>query len=204
MPAPIREANEIAANRRRTIALWLALSLLALSLLSVAAARVTGGARVFFRFSPVFGLIGGAAMGWLALQSYRPMGRWRWGFPALLVGISFVGLTLETYRMYVVEQRAKYRTDPILHPELAAPIRRVREHVLEAETRFGAYLRFRVSSVSLPGGELWPVTWPTVFWAGEIVLAGLAGGSSFRMVTRRPQTDEAVARTDEQAGPDDS
>jgi hypothetical protein len=200
MLSPIREAHETAANRRRTIALWFALSLLALTLLSVAVAHVTGGARVFSRFSPVFGLIGGAAMGWLALQIDRPMGRWRWAFPALLVGISFVGLTLEAYRMRVVELRAQFRTAlPILHPELADSIRQKRKTVLAAKSRFGAYLSFRVSSDSLPGGALSAVTWPAVFWAGEIVLAGLVGGWSFSMVTRQPQTDEATARVDEQA-----
>lgn len=193
MPSPIREAHETAATGRRTITFWFALSLLALSLLSVAVAHATGGARVFLRFSPVFGLIGGAAIGWLALQTGRPMGRWRWVFPALLVGISFVGLTLEARRMYVVELRAKYRT-PILTPtpEMAASFQQERETVLAAKSRFGTYLRFRVSSDSLPGGAATAVTWPAVFWAGEIVLAGLVGAWSFSMVTRQSQADEAA------------
>ena len=200
MASPIREMHEIAVARRRKLAFWFAQSLVVLALLSVAVAHVTGGARVFLRFSPVFGLICGAAMGWLALQNGRPMGRGRWAFPALLVGISFVGLTLEAHRIHVVKLRAKYDTPiPSPTPEMAASFQQKREAVLAAEFRFGAYLSYRVSKGSLRDGRLSAVAWPAIFWAGEIVLAGLVGGWSFNMVTRQPQPAEAATGDDKKS-----
>jgi hypothetical protein len=82
---------------------------------------------------------------------------------------------------------------------MAASFQQKREAVLAAEFRFGAYLSYRVSKGSLRDGRLSAVAWPAIFWAGEIVLAGLVGGWSFNIVTRQPQPAEAATGDDKKS-----
>lgn len=191
------EANDIPATGGIGPVQWFGLSLLALSALALAAAHAGGLGRILLRFAPLFGLAGGAAVGWIASYAFISRRRSWIAAAMVLVACAYLGMTLEAYRMYVDELREQYTGGfPFVAAEIAAPLQQERQKILADRSRFAAYLAFRVSSHRFFADNAWPQPWPALFWGLEIVLAALVAGWAFSRLTVRPARNNEVPRSE--------
>jgi hypothetical protein len=110
----------------------------------------------------------------------------------VLIAAAETGLTLESWRLYVVELRKLYDPEasteavgggqPFVPDSLLKQAREERQQVLVEKSRFAAYLQHRVKEL----GD-WSAPWPAVFWLGELLLGTAAGVVVFRQsADKRP------------------
>jgi len=110
----------------------------------------------------------------------------------VLIAAAETGLTLESWRLYVVELRKLYDPEaateavgggqPFVPDSLLKQAREERQQVLVEKSRFAAYLQHRVKEL----GD-WSAPWPVVFWLGELLLGTAAGVVVFRQsADKRP------------------
>jgi hypothetical protein len=166
---------------------WLSLGLLAVAMLAFAAAHVSGHAGIACRFAPLFGLVVGALLGWLTGQGRSANHRRRLLLAAVLGAAGFVGLTLESHRLYVTRLKQSIKSGiglNLLPPEILEEMNVERAKVIAIRSRFDVYLRYRISDNQLIGVDALSALWPAVIWAVEILLAALVAAGLFHIFTR--------------------
>jgi hypothetical protein len=156
-------------------------SLVGLTALTLAAAHAPGRIRLLGLFAVAFG----AVCGWGLARGAAYFGVSdrsivRLVTAMILIGAAETGLTLESWRLYVVDLRKTYDPEasaevvgggqPFVPDSLLKKAREERQRALEAKSRLPAYLRHRVKNL----GD-WPAPWPVVFWVGEVILGTAAG-----------------------------
>ncbi|MBT4864760.1 MAG: hypothetical protein HON53_06490 [Planctomycetaceae bacterium] len=168
---------------------WLSLSFVLTAMLAFAAAHAPGQAGIACRFALLFGLVVGALSGWLAGQG-RDANHWRrLLFVGVLGATGFAGLTLESYRLYVVHLKDSIGSGVglnLLPPKILDEMNEGRAEVLATRSRFDVYLRYRIMENQLVGDKAYPGPTAAYFWAVEIFLAAIAAAGTFHIFTRPP------------------
>lgn len=166
---------------------WIAVALVGLTAVTLGAAHAPGRVRLLGLFAVAFG----AACGWGLARAALAMetARGRWAGPvmvAVLIASAEIGLTLESWRLYIADRRREYFEDSakkIPKPLQEAAMRELRP-IFERETRLEAYLLHRVKNL----GE-WASPWPMVFWLVEVLLGTAAGTAVFAGLRRNRNPD---------------
>jgi hypothetical protein len=161
---------------------WLSLSLVLTAMLAFAAAHVSGQAGIICRFAAMFGPLVGTLIGWLSGQGGTAKSYRRTIIAATIAAAGFIGLTLESRRLYVVTFKEKIANGVGFMP---VP-KEVIDNMVAARSQFTWYLRYRVSANRLFGNKALSVPWPAVIWAVEIILAALLAAGAFHIFTRPP------------------
>lgn len=165
---------------------WVGLCVVGLTALTLLAAHAPGRIRLLVLFAIVLGALCGWGMSraaeWLGIA---PKSIVATGLAGVLLAAAQVGLTLESWRLYVEDRRKEYFEDTkkgLLKPLHEQVVEKLRP-IFERETTFAAYLEHRVKNL----GE-WESPWPAVFWAVEILLGTAAGIVVFRRAAGRGTT----------------
>lgn len=164
---------------------WVGIGLVGLTALVLAAAHTPGRIRLLGLFAVAFGCVCGWGLARVATALKVNAGRLTAAIIAgVLIAAAETGLTLESWRLYVVELRQIYdpeastevvgKGQPFVPPSVLKKAREDRQRVLEEKSRFATYVQHRVKNL----GE-WPSPWPIVFWAAEVLLGTAAGVAAF-------------------------
>ncbi len=145
---------------------WLLLSVVAVSVLTIAAVHAPARVKLIGLFAVVYGLFAG----WLLSKAVRVttghLSKLQLVLSFLLIAAGQCTVTVESYRLHkaAVMQRFEWSS------EAKSPRADEMRQLLRQTTSFSAYLQRRVSPLGV-----WPAPWPAVFWGVEVLLCGAAG-----------------------------
>jgi|GEM_PF-6585321 hypothetical protein len=181
---------------------WLSLSVVLTAMLAFAAAHVPGQAGIACRFAALFGLVVGALIGWLAGQGRDANHRRRLLLAAILGAAGFVGLTLESHRLYVVRLKDSIGSGVGLNLLPSKMLDEMNEsycqllcyekmnegraQVIATRSQFDVYLRYRIMENRLVGEKAFSTSTAAGLWAVEILLAAILAVGTFHIFTRPP------------------
>lgn len=194
---------------------WLLLSLVGLTLLTLAAAHAPARIKLLGLFAVGYGALAGWGLARLA-EIVGGIGRTTVLAASVLLLIGGqVGLAWESHRLYAARERQRFENAaaPVLPQllkgtgrvgtadsgtrvnaarKLASSVQRDRQRALARRTRFDAYLTYRISAL----GD-WSAPWPGIVWGAEVLLGTIAGtGLAARMLranSRGPGVEETTS-----------
>jgi len=193
--------NEESQHTARTGSLvpWLAMSAVAVIGLALLGVHLPARVKWLGAFAIIHGAVTGWVLGQLAIQTNCRPSKWLFGASFLLVMVGQVGLTVQSYRIWMDVQRKDFEESPTARiaremesaDDVPDDMRRSFEGALiehQQRTSFSGYLRRRVSPLGIVAE-----TWPTLFWAAEVLLGSLAGAGAVFFRVRPVQPNGLTA-----------
>jgi hypothetical protein len=194
-------------NTRLSLLQWFLVALFVLTAMALIWAHSPARIRLIGLFSLAFGLAGGWILGVTTRFLERPVPRNMVMVSFVLIALGEIGWTLESYRIYVGNQRQIYEQDipGLIAPELfklqdqdktgvnvpqrmkaagtlGESIQEARHKELANRIGFSVYLQQRIAPLMQ-----WPTPFPGLFWGCEVLLGSLAGAWTTRHVIRDAQ-----------------
>jgi hypothetical protein len=157
---------ETERNERGGLLAWLLLSVVAVSVLAIAAVHAPARMKLLGLFALLYGLLAGWLLGKAARATSRRLSKLQLVLSFLLIATGQCGVTTESHRLHRAAVMQQFERSP----EAKLPRADKMRQLLREGAHFSAYLQYRVSRLGA-----WPEPWPAVFWGFEVLVCGAAG-----------------------------